>query len=136
MPIEQLERAPLSTADGVPNDAAVLSRLLASRYSCRAYKPEPVPHDLIEQMLLIAQNTASWCNSQPWQTIVTEVAGHADVAMPTAPERRGVGIFRPFVNDRRRVQMNVGTQQLDEQRHSRRIRNEREECFLFQQATT
>lgn len=75
MPIEQLEREALTTADGISEDAAVLSRLLANRYSCRGYKPDSVPRAVIEQMLTIAQNTASWCNSQPWQVIVTEGEG-------------------------------------------------------------
>jgi len=75
MPIEQLARQALTVADGVPEDAAVLSRLLTNRYSCRAYKSEPVPRETIETMLGIAQNTASWCNSQPWQVIVTEGEG-------------------------------------------------------------
>ncbi|QUM71011.1 nitroreductase [Sphingopyxis granuli] len=69
MPIEQIER---EASTGVPADAQVLSRLLAERYSCRGYKSEPVPRETIEKMLEIAQMSASWCNSQPWQVIVTE----------------------------------------------------------------
>jgi nitroreductase len=49
----------------------VLEDLLASRFSCRAYKPDPVPRATIERILAAAQRTASWCNSQPWQVIVT-----------------------------------------------------------------
>lgn len=75
MAIEQLERQPLTAGEGMTEDAAVLSRLLASRYSCRGYKNEPVPRAVIETMLSIAQHTASWCNSQPWQVLVTEGAG-------------------------------------------------------------
>ncbi len=75
MAIEQLERRPLTTSEGMTEDAAVLSRLLASRYSCRGYKSEPVPRAVTETMLSIAQHTASWCNSQPWQVIVTEGEG-------------------------------------------------------------
>ncbi len=72
MPIEQIER---SVPAGLPADAEALSRLLAGRYSCRGYKSEPVPRATIEQMLGIAQMSASWCNSQPWQVIVTEGEG-------------------------------------------------------------
>jgi nitroreductase len=49
---------------------AVLEELLAERFSCRAFKPEPVPRPIIERILRAAQRTASWCNSQPWQVVV------------------------------------------------------------------
>jgi nitroreductase len=48
----------------------VLEELLAERYSCRAFKPQPVPRPTIERVLTVAQRTASWCNSQPWQVII------------------------------------------------------------------
>src|SRR5438477_11340063 len=48
----------------------VLEQLLAERYSCRAFKPDPVPRATIERMLKVAQRTASWCNSQPWQVVI------------------------------------------------------------------
>lgn len=56
-------------------DISVVERLLAARYSCRAFKPEPVAREAIEQVLSAAQKTASWCNSQPWQ--VTIFSGEA-----------------------------------------------------------
>jgi nitroreductase len=49
---------------------AVLEELLAERYSCRAFKAEPVPRATIERILKVAQRTASWCNSQPWQVVI------------------------------------------------------------------
>ena len=51
----------------------VLEGLLAARYSCRAYKADPVPRAVIERIVRAAQRTASWCNSQPWH--VTIVSG-------------------------------------------------------------
>lgn len=51
-------------------DLEVVEKLLAARYSCRAFKPDPVPRDAIERVLNAAQKTASWCNSQPWQVAV------------------------------------------------------------------
>ena len=44
-----------------------LESLLNERYSCRGYKAEPVERHTIERILAVAQRTASWCNSQPWQ---------------------------------------------------------------------
>ena len=52
-------------------DAAAFERLLDARYSCRAFLDTPVPEDIIRSMFGIAQRTASWCNTQPWQVIVT-----------------------------------------------------------------
>jgi nitroreductase len=53
---------------------STLETLLADRYSCRAYKPDPVPRATIDRILAAAQRTASWCNSQPWQVTVTSGA--------------------------------------------------------------
>jgi nitroreductase len=71
--------------DTAPIDT--LETLLASRYSCRAYKSEQVPRAIIERILNAAQKTASWCNSQPWQVTIT--SGEAtkkfrDVLYPVA----------------------------------------------------
>lgn len=47
-----------------------LRSLLEERHSCRGFLPTPVPRATIEEILSIAQRTASWCNAQPWQVIV------------------------------------------------------------------
>jgi nitroreductase len=59
----------MTSADTAPID--VLENLLAQRFSCRAFKPDPVPRAVIEHLLNAAQKTASWCNSQPWQLVIT-----------------------------------------------------------------
>ena len=48
----------------------VLEELLNQRYSVRAFLPRPVPRETIEHVVRVAQRTASWCNSQPWQVII------------------------------------------------------------------
>ena len=55
-------------------ETQALERLLAGRYSCRAFRPEPVPRAHIERIAQLAQRTASWCNAQPWQLVITEGA--------------------------------------------------------------
>jgi nitroreductase len=45
----------------------VLEELLGERFSCRAFRPDPVPRPTIDRILSAAQKTASWCNSQPWR---------------------------------------------------------------------
>ncbi len=53
------------------SDVEALERLLEERWSCRGFTDEPVPRDVIEHLLAIAQRTPSWCNTQPWQVIIT-----------------------------------------------------------------
>ena len=48
----------------------VIEELLNERYSVRAFLSQPVPRDTIDRLLIAAQRTASWCNSQPWQVII------------------------------------------------------------------
>lgn len=64
----------LTTASTESTAFDTLSQLLHTRYSCRAFAPEPVPRDVIERMLAAAQRTASWCNAQPWQVTVASGA--------------------------------------------------------------
>src|SRR3546814_2598902 len=66
-------QAPRSAADETA--AATLDDLLRGRFSCRAYRPEPVPRETIERILAMAQRTASWRNGQPWQVAITSGAG-------------------------------------------------------------
>ncbi|GAB3150379.1 nitroreductase [Amycolatopsis stemonae] len=47
-------------------------KLVTERWSCRAYLPDQVPDDVLREMFEIAQQTASWCNTQPWQVHVTK----------------------------------------------------------------
>jgi nitroreductase len=52
------------------NRIGVLEDMLNERYSVRAFLPREVPRDVIEHILKVAQRTASWCNSQPWQVVI------------------------------------------------------------------
>jgi nitroreductase len=56
-------------------DDAQLEQWLRTRYSCRAFRPEPVPRHVIERILELAQRSASWCNCQPWQLAIASGAG-------------------------------------------------------------
>jgi nitroreductase len=50
---------------------AALAGLFGRRHSCRAFLRDPVPRETIARLLAVAQRTASWCNTQPWQVVVT-----------------------------------------------------------------
>lgn len=44
--------------------------VVAARYSCRGYRPDPVPEADIQAILALAQKSPSWCNTQPWQLVL------------------------------------------------------------------
>ncbi len=50
---------------------SALNTLLTDRYSCRAFRPDPVPQKDIEQIVASASQVPSWCNAQPWQLVIT-----------------------------------------------------------------
>ncbi|MYR08118.1 nitroreductase [Gordonia sp. SID5947] len=56
---------------------AVLEQIMDERWTCRQFRPEPVPRADIDRLLRLAQRTPSWCNTQPWHTVVTEGEGTA-----------------------------------------------------------
>lgn len=64
----------MAQSDAMTSPAMSLAGVLDARYSCRAYRPDEVAPELIESILALAQRTASWCNSQPWQVVVTRPA--------------------------------------------------------------
>jgi nitroreductase len=64
----------LAIDETLPAAAQALAALVRERHSCRGFLPQPVPRRTIETILGIAQGAASWCNSQPWQILVTEGA--------------------------------------------------------------
>jgi nitroreductase len=86
----------------------VLEELLDERYSCRAYRPDPVPRPIIDRILMAAQRTASWCNSQPWQVVIasgeakekfrkliyTEAASGAGDDHDFTPPREYLGVYQ------------------------------------------
>jgi nitroreductase len=44
--------------------------VIKTRYSCRKFRSDPVSRATIERILELAQRTASWCNTQPWQVLI------------------------------------------------------------------
>jgi nitroreductase len=74
-----------------PTDS--LAQLLETRFSCRAFLPQPVPQAVIERIVTLAQRTASWCNAQPWQVLITNGAAterfRAAMLDPVGPDEKG-----------------------------------------------
>ncbi|MDU9002532.1 nitroreductase [Sedimentitalea todarodis] len=51
-----------------------LDALFSRRHSCRAFRPDPVPRAVIQEIIATARRAPSWCNAQPWQVTVTSGA--------------------------------------------------------------
>lgn len=43
-----------------------------ARTSRRAFRPDPLPRDVLTRIFAAAQQAPSWCNVQPWRVVVTE----------------------------------------------------------------
>ncbi len=99
--------------DELPPDAQALDRLLRERHSCRGFLPDQVPAQTIDAILEMAQRSASWCNTQPWQVIITRsqgtealrsalIAGAVEAQLPMQPDFEGPSEYRGVYGDRRR----------------------------------
>jgi nitroreductase len=63
-----------------PIQTASLCDLLDARWSCRAFLPDQVPEQVMTLMFALAQRTASWCNTQPWQVYVASGVAARDLS--------------------------------------------------------
>jgi nitroreductase len=61
----------MTTGNANSSSADVIEKILISRHSCRGFLDEPVPRPTMDRLLSLAQRTASWCNTQPWQVLIT-----------------------------------------------------------------
>ncbi|MBU9606760.1 nitroreductase family protein [Burkholderia multivorans] len=53
-------------------ELVALDRLTSGRSTCRAYRHTALDPELIRSIVGMAGRSASWCNVQPWQLVVTE----------------------------------------------------------------
>ncbi|QBQ98781.1 nitroreductase [Paraburkholderia pallida] len=53
-------------------DLDALDRLTNGRFTCRAYQHKALDAELIRSIVAMAGRSASWCNVQPWQLVITE----------------------------------------------------------------
>lgn len=71
-----MNREEILSHDSLDTDSTrALSTLQARRFSCRKYLDKPVSAKLLERIFELAQLSASWCNAQPWQVLVTRGDG-------------------------------------------------------------
>tara|TARA_R110000764_G_scaffold8477_9_gene28517 strand:- start:18141 stop:18824 length:684 start_codon:yes stop_codon:yes gene_type:complete len=89
-----------------------LNAIMDARYSCRAFRPDPVDRATIETIVATAQKVPSWCNAQPWQVTISSGAAtdsfrealyaHAMSATP-APDLDWPEKYQGVYLDRRRA---------------------------------
>lgn len=77
-----------------------LTDLLAARYSCRAFRPDPVPRQVVERIVAVSRRVPSWCNAQPWKLAITATpeatdAFRARLAAALADEAPGLDLEGP-----------------------------------------
>ena len=89
-----------------------LDAVLSARFSCRAFRDDPVPRKDVEQIIAAAQKVPSWCNAQPWQVVVTagpetdrfrDALYAAALSTPPAPDVPWPEGYPGIYGDRRRA---------------------------------
>ena len=96
---------------------------LRARYSCRAFKPDPVERETLRGLLEVALRSPSWANSQPWEI---HVAGsgpggairegfleNSRKGVPPRPDVPRPKEWTPEI-DRRREELYTGVSRLGE----------------------
>lgn len=68
-----MARMPISSP-AEERGSPTLEALLTARSSCRAFRENAIPEDVVTRLFEMAQQTPSWCNVQPWQVTVTSGA--------------------------------------------------------------
>lgn len=63
------------------------TKLIKERYSVRAYKPDAVSDEALEQVLTAAQLAPTACNKQPFQIIVIHTRGREEELQRIYPRR-------------------------------------------------
>lgn len=89
------------------------SKLLTDRYSCRAFRPDPVPDADLTRITDAARHVPSWCNAQPWQIEITRGAATerlraaltdtANTGTPPAPDLAWPTKYSGAYGERRRT---------------------------------
>jgi nitroreductase len=90
-----------------------LEAAIRTRYSARRFRPDPVPEGVLARILEVSQCTPSWCNTQPWQLVITRSAGtervrqalyeHARSGAPAQPDFPFPAAYTGVYRDRRKV---------------------------------
>ncbi|WP_100084473.1 nitroreductase [Acidovorax delafieldii] len=87
--------------------------LLAQRHSCRGFRPQPLPRELVTRIVATAGRSASWCNAQPWHVHIvsgaaleglrTDISARAHSGAAATPELDWPLGYEGVYRDRRRA---------------------------------
>lgn len=72
--------------------------LVDARFSCRGYRPDPVPVEVVRSILDTAQQSPSWANTQPWHATIlagAETEKFREHLVNAVVSGRGVGDIAP-----------------------------------------
>ncbi|HEV7693572.1 MAG TPA: nitroreductase [Hyphomonadaceae bacterium] len=91
--------------------------VMMGRRSIRGYKPDPVPRNLIEEVLALAMRAPTSMNTQPWHFYVITGeplnrirAGNTERNLAGIPHSREFRIGQPFAGKHRERQIGVAKQ--------------------------
>lgn len=93
-------------------DFQAFNALMHRRHSCRGFKPDPVPQEVIENITVAASRVPTWCNAQPWQLHITrgaqtdrfrKVIQHAATSQSAQPDLEWPLKYEGVYKDRRRT---------------------------------
>lgn len=109
--------------------------LMRQRYSARAFLSETVPPGILRHILDVAQKTPSWCNTQPWEVVLTEsieatealrqrLYRHAKSGAPGNPDKPFPREYVGAHDDRRKACGAALYEALNIARDDRQARNE------------
>ena len=51
-----------------------IEEVIQKRKSIRAFKPDPVPHEVLRKIVELALRAPSWANTQPWEMVIVSGA--------------------------------------------------------------
>lgn len=75
---------------------AALEEAWRERRSMRAYRPEPIAREVLDQLFSAVQHAPSWCNVQPWRVAITMPPVTAELATTLQAAARG-GLPHPEI---------------------------------------
>lgn len=98
------------------DSSAIVDATIQHRRSTRAFRPEPVPNELVSHILEVASRAPSGCNTQPWRVHVLMGAARQNIvdtvchAFETEPQQHvseyqhtPEEFFEPFLSRRRKM---------------------------------
>ncbi len=110
---------PTRSTIGIPTDLARegFDDVVLSRRSIRGYRPDPVPRELIAEIVAVASRAPSSYNTQPWHLhVVTGEPlerirqGNTERILAGVPDSREFRIAKPYEGIHRRRQIDVAKQ--------------------------